>query len=395
MNIIKSFFIDNILKCTMALIVVVIFSCDDNDNVYYANPSKNIAQSISGDMTLMKDNVYELDGVLMVTNGQILRIEQGVRVEAKSKESYIAVAQGGKIYAQGSKEKPIVLTSINKEPGSWGGLVICGKATTNITSIPNSNGSLSEREFTESYIPIKAEVGDLYYGGFNQNEDNSGIISFVRVEYGGYSYSDEKQFNGFSFFGVGSGTKVNNISSYKSGDDGIEFFGGYLDADYVVSIGSGDDGIDFCNGWSGKGNYWYCYDSKMSAIEGSNNETYSDATPVTNANINHVTLYKMGEHPWYLKDGAGSQNVNDLLIGGLPEELNDFYFYYKEEDKMIKKNLNKISFNNVEFFGSIENRKKKINDLKVKEASTSGAGSYTDKNTLEPDWVGSWAVPED
>lgn len=378
----------------LSIILLTIQSCDDDGNIYYANPDKNIAGTVKGDMTLKSGETYNLDGALIVPNGQILRIGPGAKVIAQSKESYIAIAQGGKIYAQGTDDDPIILTSRIKEPGNWGGIVICGKASTNKTSLPTDpGGSLGDRTFSKGTTPIKAEVSDLYYGGYNVDDDNSGIITYVRVEYSGYSYNDEKQFNGFSFFGVGSGTTVNNISSYNSADDGIEFFGGYLNADYIVSIGSGDDGIDFCDGWSGKGNYWYSYNSQKSGIEGSNNETYTDATPTTNANISHITVYKMGEYPWYLKDGAGKQTISDIIIGGLPSNTGEAYFFYKEEDAMIVKNLTYISFSNVKFVGNMGNNSKEIPGLKLAEAETSGAGSYTDTTTYEPDWVKSWAKP--
>ena len=172
--------------------------------------------------------------------------------------------------------------------GQWGGLVICGKAPV------NTGEGLSE-------------VGNLPYGG-DDATDNSGSIEYLRVEYTGYIFTDEKQFNGVSFFGVGSGTTVDYVSSYMGNDDGIEFFGGAVSASHLVSINSQDDGIDFADGWAGTGEYWYAVDSKKSGIEGSNNGNDGSATPMTNATIKNATVVGMGEKPWYLKEGAGVTN---------------------------------------------------------------------------------------
>ena len=77
-------------------------------------------------------------------------------------------------------------------------------------------------------------------------------------------------------------------------DDGLEFFGGTVNASHIVSIGSNDDGIDFADGWAGTGNYWYSKDSKKSGIEGSNNGANGSATPMTNATVKNVTVIGMG-----------------------------------------------------------------------------------------------------
>ncbi|GIR50890.1 MAG: hypothetical protein CM15mP59_6320 [Flavobacteriaceae bacterium] len=113
--------------------------------------------------------------------------------------------RGGKIM-NGSADSPVVMTSGSENPqrGDWGGLVIAGKAPTNKGASPTT------------------EVGDLTYGG-TTSDDSSGSIRYLRVEYTGATFTNEKEFNGVSLFGVGSGTTFEYVQAYEAGDDGIEF----------------------------------------------------------------------------------------------------------------------------------------------------------------------------
>ncbi len=376
-----------ISKVLLLLASVVLWACEGDDHTYELNP-ENIAGTIRQEVDLLSGQSYKLNGSLIVENGGRLNIEPGVTVIAEGgSSSYIAVAQGGQIFAQGTEDSPIVLTSDRKLPGAWGGLVICGRAPTN-----QSN--------TASGV-LKSEVTGLPYGG-TEDDDNSGILSFVRVEYSGYSYDDEHQFNGFSFFGVGSATTINNISAYASADDGIEFFGGYLNADYVVAINSGDDGLDFTDGWQGRGRFWYAYNSAKSGVEGSNSASGDGITPVTSANLSNLTIYKMGEYPWFLKDGSGTQSVDNLVIGGLADNVGHDYFYYiVPQDKAGDNETHSrvlagdITFTNVRFINQGEgNESNASGSLVIDENPAAiGAGQWDDDETLAPAWLGSWAMP--
>lgn len=370
------------LKLIFIATLILLFSCEGTENDYELNPD-NIAGVLYGELTLDASVEYHLNGALVVEKGGVLNIPAGTKIVAEGgTSSYVGVARGGQIYARGTASDPIVFTADITEAGSWGGLVICGRAPSNL-----------QQETSEV---LEAEVSSMYYGG-SDTDDNSGELSYVRVEYSGYNYGDEKQFNGFSFFGVGSQTIIENISSYESMDDGIEFFGGTVNAYYIASINSRDDGIDFTNGWQGTGSYWYAYNSTKSGVEGSNNENNGAKTPTTNAQLSHLTIYKMGERPWYLKGGAGYQNVDDIIIGGLVDNAGYAYFFNEADDKntITQINNSKIVFTNVRFIDRGEgndtnvssNLKLDINDL------ASGAGVWSNDSTLEPMWASGWASP--
>ncbi len=373
----------------LSVLALLLMACEKETDTYNLNP-ENIAGIVSSEVILDANITYYLDGALVIENGGVLRIPAGTHIIAKGNTvSYVAVARGGQIYATGTEQEPVVFTSDIKLPGSWGGLVICGRAPTNFS-------------FGASGI-ANAEVADMVYGG-NEDDDNSGILTYVRVEYSGYSYNGDKQFNGFSFFGVGSQTTVHHISSYESADDGIEFFGGYFNANYIVSINSHDDGIDFTDGWQGKGEYWYAYNSTNSGIEGSNNESGgSRLEPVTSANLKNITVYKMGEYPWFLKSGSGIQTVENLVMGGLFADSSLPYFYYIEpqgtagDAETVNHILaQEITFTNVRLVNQGNHPLISENSSLVITTNdgASGAGLWTDDDTLAPSWLGNWALPE-
>lgn len=367
----------------MLAVILLLVACETEEETYVLNPD-NIAGEITSVVNLESDVTYYLDGNVIVENGGILNIPAGTQIVVRGgTSSYIAVARGGQIYATGTASEPVVFTSDVKTAGSWGGLVICGNAPSNL--------------MTNASSPVQAEVSDILYGG-DETDDNSGELSYVRVEYSGYNYDDDKQFNGFSFFGVGSGTIIDHIAAYESKDDGIEFYGGNVEANFLVSINCYDDGIDFTDGWQGSGQYWYAYNSAKSGIEGSNNDNNGAATPTTSAHLSDLTIYKMGERPWYLKKGAGSQWIDNIVIGGLTDNVGDAYFYYEDNDLNTIANVNaqKIQFSNVRFVNRGDgNTVDASGTLQVSTNDNAlGAGQWTDSETLEPLWAEGWSQPD-
>ena len=173
----------------------VAVSCEKKGNENVIDPEVDLIGDITEDRTLESGNTYTLTGGLHVKAGATLTIEPGVTIEAKDDDQvdYILIEQGAKIDARGTATDPIVMTSERKEAGAWGGLHICGKAPINA-----GTGAVSE-------------IGDASYGG-NDPEDNSGTLQYIRVEYGGYAFSEEKEANGFTFYGVGNGTTVDPMT---------------------------------------------------------------------------------------------------------------------------------------------------------------------------------------
>ena len=365
-----------------ALAVVSFNSCDNDDDPVDTGFTV-VAEDLQGtleagdNVTLNSSVTYKLTGALIVGDGATLTIPAGTVIEATATSNanpsvrYIAVAQGGKIYVNGSANSPVVMTSEVKETESWGGLVVCGNAPTNKAD----SGSAG------------AEVSGLSYGG-TVADDNSGSITYLRLEYTGYKYSDTKEFNGLSCFGVGSGTTIDYVVSYKGGDDGMEFFGGTVNASHLVSVDSGDDGIDFADGWSGTGEYWVAINSAKSGIEGSNNGDNGAATPMTTATLRNLTVYGMGEKPFYFKEGAGIQTIENIVLGGLAASKAQPFFYADGDDTNAAARITDgdITVDGVSFVGMVEGQSKAVSGLNfIEDAGATGAGNGINKPSWMPD----------
>ena len=310
----------NLLLSALAIAVLTFTSCsreeesDNNNNTVTINPADFEGELLAGQsVTLDPSQVYNLTGSFIVRGGATLTIPAGTRIEATGgTSSYIAIAQDGLLYVNGTSTNPVVMTSGNavKATGDWGGLVICGRANT------NKGGSTGQT--------ATSEVGDLTYGG-TENDDSSGVIRYLRVEYTGAAYNSDKEFNGVSLFGVGSGTVFEYVQAYKSGDDGIEFFGGAVNPRYLIALHSEDDAVDFADGFSGTIDYVFIKDVAKAGVEGSNNGDNGAATPTTNATLKNFTILKGSlagsEHGMYLKEGAGMWDCQNIYIDGFTKGL--------------------------------------------------------------------------
>ncbi|HCM19754.1 MAG TPA: hypothetical protein DIC46_03060 [Porphyromonadaceae bacterium] len=192
---------------------------------------------VTANTTLDATKAYRLTGAYIVNNGATLTIPAGTRIlavaaEGKQTETYIAVMQGAKINIQGTAENPVIMTSPNAKPQDWGGLTICGNAT------------------TTAGVNATAEVGDFKYGGTN-DKDNSGSISYLVIKGSGARINTESEYNGLTLYAVGSETKVSNVAIINGADDGVEFFGGTVSVENLYLENNEDDSIDWTEGWNG------------------------------------------------------------------------------------------------------------------------------------------------
>ena len=273
---------------TMIFVATILISCSDDKKVTETIDSTEfeLKGSLTGERTLLAGNTYTLVGGYHVKDGGKLIIEAGVIINATrttSNPDYILIEQGGKIDAQGTKDKPIVMTSSTQNPGAWGGLHICGKAPINLTG---GSG--------------KSEIGDATFGGTNP-ADNSGTLRYVRLEYTGFAFNETKESNGLTMYGVGDGTTIEYVQTYKGADDGFEWFGGTVNAKYLVSTASEDDSFDWTDGWVGKGQFWVAIQDQKAPgadgtangdclIEADNREDNFTNTPVSCPTLANLTL---------------------------------------------------------------------------------------------------------
>jgi hypothetical protein len=255
-----------------------------------------------------KSNIYRLDGTVRVgsTNACTLNIEAGTTIQgvtetqAVGRPSTLYIYRGSQIFAVGSQNEPVVFscTAAAKVPGCWGGLWISGRARINTGSTlvsgdpetgPSADGGCNQQ---------KAEAGNAPgFGGCN-DADNSGRLSYVRIEYGGFVVQPNRELNNLTLSALGSGTIIDHVQAHGGLDDGIEFFGGRVNTSYIVSTGNNDDGFDTDFGYDGttqfliiandQGNNLNGDDSR--AFESDNAGSSSQALPRTNPRIYNATV---------------------------------------------------------------------------------------------------------
>ena len=186
----------NLLLIAVALLGLVVTSCDKNDDDTPKGTQKTVSGEISQNTLWEAKDTIILDGYVYVKSGATLTIEPGTLIKGLSdSKACLIVERGARIVANGTAEKPIIFTSDKpvgeRKPGDWAGIIICGKAPINQTG--------GEAE-------IEGGTGAVY-GGTDPN-DNSGILRYVRIEFAGYEVSNGNEINGLTMGGVGRGTTI-------------------------------------------------------------------------------------------------------------------------------------------------------------------------------------------
>ena len=273
-----------LLTFAMMVSTAAFVSCSDDEDTAPGTQSTtaDLQGEYTSDLVLEANQSYTLSGGVHIKSGAKLVIPEGVTITAVDDDTpdYILIEQGARIEANGTATNPIVMTSQLKEAGAWGGIHICGRAHT------NAEGGIG-----------RSEIGNATYGG-NDDNDNSGTLRYVRLEYTGFALDEEHEANGISFYGVGNGTTVEYCQAYKGSDDGFEFFGGSVNVRNMVATSCSDDSFDWTEGWNGKAQFLVAYQENESTLgydcdclmECDNNGDNNQATPVAHPVIANVTL---------------------------------------------------------------------------------------------------------
>ena len=232
---------------------------DPGNSGTVGNNTVSVSGMISESTTWTNDNIYVLNQKVVVPSGVVLTIQAGTIIKGTegtgSLASALIVAQGGKLNAVGTATEPIIFTSINDNievgqtagtnlnetnSGLWGGLIVLGYA-------PSSFSGDVDVVQIEG-IPADDTFG--LYGGEDAT-DNSGVYQYISIRHGGALIGEGNEINGLTLGGVGSGTVIENIEVVANVDDGIEFFGGTVNATNLLVWAQGDDAIDIDQGYSG------------------------------------------------------------------------------------------------------------------------------------------------
>ncbi len=372
-------------------------SCSSDDNgksqtpssTFVVNPTDFKGTITDGIVTLDANVVYKLTGKIQINSGAVLTIPAGTKIEGLGgTTAYIAVAQGGKINVNGTAAKPVIMTSglATKAAGDWGGLVICGKAPINRVS-----GGMTTAQ---------SEVADLTYGG-TASDDSSGSITYLVIQYAGAAFNSEKEFNGISLFGVGSGTVFQNVQAIHGADDGFEFFGGTVNTSNLVSIGNEDDQFDWTEGWNGTNTNWYAklaYGKGNRGIEADNFEFGFANTPIANPAITNISLIGPGS----TADAANfAENSAIKLRRGTKAIFTNVYISdWKvgvdvEHDETLAFVGTALKVTNVTFVGVTSSFKGKNTagaSVDVAAGITVGSSTGAGAGAGVPTWASQWAL---
>jgi hypothetical protein len=294
----------------------------------------NIAQSV----TFAAKYSYVIPRLrqLFVEPGVTLTVEPGTTVKGEQ-GSVLVITRGAKIIADGTKDKTIVFTSSQAEgsrtAGWWGGLLILGKAPVNAGKKVDPAQSKDEAIF-EAFT---SSIPEGYFGGTDPH-DNSGTLRYVRIEFAGFNFINDREFNNLTLCGVGDATVIDFVQVHGGSDDGIELFGGRVNVKHLVSSQNQDDGFDTDNGWQGKAQFvviqnvahpaglaeasnGYESDNFPADVPGILTEGYK-FEPRTEPTISNVTI--IGDHDYatanrnfaaVFRRGTGGHYFNHIWLG--------------------------------------------------------------------------------
>ena len=283
----------------------ILFSeVDNSENANGAQIGNGDAEFVFTGKQTLKKGTYLLKGWVYIANGAELTIEPGTVIKGdKQTKASLICERGGKLIAKGTATEPIVFTSEeapgSRKPGDWGGIIICGKAKNNQTEMQIEGGPRTK------------------HGGDN-DADNSGVLSYVRIEFAGYPFQTDQEINGLTLGSVGSGTQIDHVQVSYSNDDSYEWFGGTVNCKYLVAFHGWDDDFDTDNGFSGAVQYGLAVrdakiadKSQSNGFESDNNASGSDVSPYTTATFSNITF--IGPK---LQTGVKFENTTDFITGG-------------------------------------------------------------------------------
>ncbi len=263
-----------------------------------ATPTKQIVDvtgNITSDAHWTADKIYRIKGFVNVgtdtkdapmTATATLTIDKGTVIYGATGTpgGTLVIHRGSKIIANGTAAEPIVFTTeeaTTKKPGLWGGVVLCGQASNNNNAV----------------VELEGAYGGWHSSTSPKDDDNSGSLKYVRVEFAGYPINPNQEINGLTFGSVGSGTTMDHVQVSYSADDSFEWFGGTMSATNLISYKAQDDDFDTDNGFTGKVQFGVAIrDTQLADQSGSNGfESDNDpngttATPNTAPVFSNMTI---------------------------------------------------------------------------------------------------------
>lgn len=274
--------------------------------VFAQTPTETLSGVITGTVTLDANEVYLIDGEVFVDNGATLNIPAGTILKGKrepsegnGEASVLVVQRGGTINATGTSDAPVIFTAEDddvsdafdtneSQRGLWGGVILLGNAT-------NNRGERSIEGLTPDNPRVLFGPGE----GFPvDDDDDSGVMRYVSIRHAGYTRNPNEEINGLTFGAVGRGTTIEYVEVFANSDDSFEFFGGTVNAKYLVGAFSGDDDFDWDQGYTGKLQFLFSIKDESGdvgrCIEGDGGAAPFTATPLSSPIVSNMTCVGSG-----------------------------------------------------------------------------------------------------
>lgn len=354
----------------------------------YREATQILSGNIDANTKLTKDKVYVLFGTVRVIKNAVLTIEAGTVIRGDyDTNGALMITKGAKIMAAGTVTDPIIFTSNKKtserKAGDWGGLLILGNAPLN---------TINNSAFGQFTINIDYNG----YGGTNE-QDNSGVLKYVRIEFAGKKDVTGYSPNGISLLGVGSKTLLEYIAISYSFDDSMQIYGGKVKLSNIVSFYAKDDDFDITQGAQVDiNNGLIIRNPFVSDILGSrgfeldnfvNKEYYDGSKKSTLIKLNNVTVASvekendagLAKQAIYLSENTLIEINNSVISGFDSMVCMENNFFLKENYKKVVINnliLNKVNNVVTEKEFVFENKEAVQNFIDINTAK----GKITNKN---------------
>lgn len=315
----------------------------------YITASQPVSGTISTSTTWTADKRYVLSDFVGVSAGATLTIEPGTVIYGGDGRASLFIARGAKIIADGTARRPIVFTSPqrvgSRNQTDWGSLVILGRAPINVQG---GSAFMEGLPSSEGYA----------YGGTDP-ADSSGIVRYVRLEFGGFAIATDREINGLTLAGVGSGTVVDYVEVLHNADDAFEFFGGTVNAKHLLGVGYADDGLDFDFGYSGAVQFAALIKRNNDEADGNiitesdNNGQGTGDTPLTSPRVYNVTGVRVaatnGNYGAVLRRNTAGRFHNVIVLGSKNAPVN-----LRDSSTNGNAGSGALVWNNSILFGSFE-----------------------------------------
>lgn len=315
------------------------------NSALFGQMTEDLPRIIDSSRTLTADTTWILPSYVFVVTPEgaaqptTLKIMPGTVIKGVGNDTTssgevgaLVITRGARIEALGTAEDPIIFTATLDEldgtlgPADvklWGGVLVMGSAPINSRADSQIVAAPVQDQIEGFELP-ESELHLITFGGTDE-DDNSGVIRYISIRHGGNEIGSDNEINGLTLGGVGRGTLIEYVEVFANKDDGVEWFGGTVDARYHAVAFSYDDSFDYDQGWTGRGQFWFTIGgdagSDLSDKGGEHDGSTQplDSTPFGGTRVHNATYIGIGNDgrdntALNIRDNAKAQYYNSIFV---------------------------------------------------------------------------------